>query len=72
LEHGETGLVNYPHLTLRTAKAVGFLRSLLSKPYSQRVCQKPFTHSLVIQSVLAFAEYVPSSVNIGIYCYTIC
>ncbi len=54
-------------LTLPTAKAGGFLRGTHSRElYSQGVCQKPPSHSLVLESVVTFTQDVGRSIDIGV------
>ncbi len=53
-------------LTLPTPKGGGFLRGTHSRElYSQRVRQKPSSHSLDIESVVTFAQDVGRSVGLG-------
>ena len=53
-------------LTLPTPKGGGFLRGTHSRElYSQRVRQKPSSHSLDTESVVTFAQDVGRSVGLG-------
>ena len=58
--------VDFQSLTPPTPKGGGFLRGTHSRElYSQRVRQKPSSHSLDIESVVTFAQDVGRSVGLG-------